>query len=177
MTGPKFGIGATVYVPWTCTYTRKGIPCTICAGQRYVTLTLGSGEQQRIECGACGRVGCDPASGIEHVYVATYGVRAGTVTGTSLRGDTWLYEVDNGAHVPEENLYLSEDEATAHARDHMFPITERQVQEQFELNCLHNKRKFTWSAHYHRACLAKLRREAEYHERILLDPRCKERKA
>ena len=170
---PPFAFGQTVFCPEASAYADHMVPCPICFGQKFATLILGNGERQEVECDACRR-GFGSPSGTFNEHRVASRVDEGCVTGMQWdkHHERWRVEVDGRGR---NEVFASREVAEA-MRAAMHEDCEAQRVKMFESNMLGHKQKLTWSAHYHRTCLAEARRKVAYHEGKLSDPRIRERK-
>lgn len=162
---PPFAFGQVVYVVEGSAHGQVDVPCPICFGQLYVTLILGNGEQQKVECEACGK-GCSGPTGVVSAWKPWSKVVAATVTGLNHEGGKWRVSV-SGIHSSSEHIFA--DEKTAEAfRESYHKELEDYARRMDEQNMMRHKKQHTWSASYHREHIRRLRQEMEYHEKKLL---------
>ena len=175
MIEPRFSIGDTLYVPSAHAYGQTRIPCEICNGAQVVTLILGSGEHQPIECEACRPDINGYGGGTMSSYVPTFRVDPYVITGVNMTNLGWVYITDH-REIKDKDAWANRIDAEHYAEDVLFPEAIAHAKQMHEDQCLNNKKKLTWSAHYHRSALAKHRRDMAYHEEKLRDKRIKETK-
>ena len=170
---PPYAFGQVVFSAVAYNHNLVSVPCPICFGKLFVTLILGNGEQQAIQCDACGH-GYESPRGVVGEYRAESRVEEGVITGMSWDSyhEKWCVTVNGHAR---DNLFTSLEEAEA-ARARMHAEQEESARKNWEEQLDNKKRRHTWSAHYHRSCLADLERRAKHHRDRLADPRIRERK-
>ena len=167
-----FSIGDTVYIG---KYTRvtSQVPCPDCAGQRFLTVTLGNGDQHTIECACClergGWSGDYSRGWVEHVELSTV-IAEATISGISVTTRGIEYETSAGRAVhegydPDWGSYptarATAEEAAADAEARRAEAEERENKRATSKE----KDGKTWSWHvtYHRQCLKRAQQEIEYH--------------
>jgi hypothetical protein len=89
---PPFEIGQKIYVPWASAYLCEMVQCPICFGKKSVTLILGNGEHVPVECEGCG-LGYNGPQGTIQARAPASGVRDEIISGMTLRGGEWIFEV------------------------------------------------------------------------------------
>ena len=157
--------GDTAFVAEASAFTQTSIPCPICFGKLSVTLILGNGESQTVECEACGK-GCYGPTGTASVYKATSSVRRITITGVMEDGweDRWIVSEGHSTYrLSDGNVFPAEAEAEAR-RAVLMAEAEKQAERNMESNMRGHKKQMTWSANYHRQEIARRKREIEWHE-------------
>lgn len=167
-----FSIGDTVYIG---KYTRvtSQVPCPDCAGQRFLTVTLGNGDQHTIECACClerRSWGADyPRGWVEHVELSATTTEA-TISGVSVTTRGIEYETSAGRAVHEgydpdwggyPTARATTEEAVADAEAGRIEAEESENRRKFSKD----KEGKTWSWHvtYHRQCLKRAQEQIEYH--------------
>ena len=164
---PPFSIGEPVWVAVATAYKQEQVPCPICFGKGAVTLILGNGERQPVECDYCGH-GYERATGLVARYGPHSEVKQGTVTGLSQRYDGWLVEV--GGWTQDPDRIFRDPESAEICRVRLHAEAEQQARRSFESQFKSAKKKTTWNAGYHRKEIQELRRKLEWHEGRLGKP-------
>ena len=158
-----FAIGDTAWWPHVGREPITAI-CSICFGQRKVTLILGNKEHVLLDCDYCGK-GYKGPQGVETIYEFISRPEKVIITGIDIKESEQGIERTyySGCHYFRE-LYETMEEAAAVC----VTIKEKQELEEstraeyIKANC---KKNFAWNAGYHRRCAKKAREDAEYHER------------
>jgi hypothetical protein len=164
MPAPPFQIGESVYVVEANAHGQIEVPCPICFGQLFVTLLLGNGTQEKVECEACGK-GCEGPRGVVGAWAPWSKVVPSTVTALEFRGDEW--RVGCGYHSSRE-IFRTEEEAEAR-RKVLHAENETYAERMFENNIRNKKKNHAWTVRYHRECIARLKQEMSYHEKKLCE--------
>jgi len=139
--------------------------CTVCYGNREVTLILGNGERVTLPCEYCA-CGYEAPKGYttrykyiaEPQYVAITGVRVNQ----TCKGDEREYTVGH-YNLSEDVMFDTQKEATEKCAE---IAVAHDKEEQRRAGCTKaNKTKhFSWSAGYHRKNIKDLQRQIQYHE-------------
>lgn len=160
---PEFEIGQVVYVVSCHPHVRVEVPCPVCFGKREVQIILGDGTVERIECEACGIGSLTGPTGLVDSWKAEILVSATTITGISIYDGRWKYQTD-GYHSSADHILPTRELAEA-LRETLLPELQARAEADFE-RCIRDKKKHgAWTVRYHRECLKRLDREAEYHRR------------
>jgi hypothetical protein len=167
-----FNLGEAVWVATASAYHQVQVPCPICFGKCLVTLILGNGEHQAVECDFC-RHGCEGPTGLASRYVAYSEVKQGTVTGLFERFGERKVEVNGNNH--EIGTIFRDAESAEAYRLRLHADAEQQAQRNFESQFKGAKKKPTWTAGYHRKEIQELHRKLEWHEARLGKLREKEK--
>ena len=164
---PPFEFGQVVYVVEGSAHGTVDVPCPICFGKLFVKLILGNGEEQPIECEACGK-GCNGPQGVITAWKPWSHVHAATVTGLNHDGGRWRVSVSG--HHSSEHIFADEETAEVFRQSYHQELEEhaRRMQEQ---NMMRHKKQHSWSARYHREHIARLQQEMSYHEGKLMQKR------
>jgi hypothetical protein len=158
-----FEIGEEVFYADAGPHTRSDVACPICFGKRSVKLILGNDEQVDVECDFCGH-GFDGPRGTVAIYGPKSFVRAGTVKSLEYADDECIVGVDwYRFRTSERRVFASHAEAEAR-RVELHAECEIQAKKSFDAQLHTGKRKPTWSAGYHRAQIAELKRKLAWHE-------------
>ena len=160
-TKPKYQIGDYVYfVTSSCNYSKQ-INCPMCDGKCFVTIILGNGEHQEIQCGYCQR-GIDPPSGKATTWGPESKIQSGSVSGIEQGYDHFRYKV-NYHSLEEHELFDNEDDAK--------PIRDEKLKQEIERsklwfrdNFINAKKKQVWSAGYHKKCIEDAERTIDWHK-------------
>jgi hypothetical protein len=166
MNQPEFTLGQSVFVVDCSSHCEVKVPCEICFGKIFVTLILGNGEHQKIMCDSCTHgIGTYP-SGMSSVWEVRSAVIESTVDGIKKEGDGWTYRV-NHRDLHAFKIFIDKGLAEAEReKQHVeADVARKKMQDE---QWLDKKRKLTYSAQYHRAALARLDREGEYHRKMLM---------
>ena len=161
-----YQIDDTVYVAAASAYSRKDVACPICFGKLSVTLILGNGEHQPVECDFCGK-GYEGPRGVVEEYVACSSVEQRIVIGIGKDERGW--HVDTGYNVQriaDGNVFAARADAEAR-RIVLHADAEQEARRRWEGHVSEGKKKSSWSAGYHRRQLKELRRKAGWHEEKL----------
>lgn len=162
---PPFEFGQVVYVVEGSAHGAVEVPCPICFGKLSVTLILGNGEEQQIECEACGK-GCSGPTGLVTSWRPWSKVHAAVVTGLNHDGSMWRVSVSG--HHSSQYIFADEETAEAFRVTYLEQLSE-QARRMDEQNMMRHKKQHAWSARYHREHIARLRQEMEYHEAKLMN--------
>ena len=137
------------------------VPCPVCAGQKRVTLILGSGEELQVACECCSAGFLAPRGVIaewQHEPRATKFEVAGV---RSLHAGRWEVESATGGVCWFSDLCATQADAlrvatTQVARQHEENMRRRQRNRR-EVN------RVSWSVNYHRKQIAELERSIAWH--------------
>jgi hypothetical protein len=164
----RFAVGDVVWVPRAGS-TELTRPCRICAGNRRVTLILGSGEHIGLDCEFCG-LGFEGPRGIEKYYDYAADAEAFVVSGIEVvhdaEGEHTKYRAgsDSAYYTFEsDRCYASRDEAVANAARLLADLMAEQDRQMGQKEKAHKS--YAWHAGYHLREAARSRKEAERHER------------
>ena len=165
----RYKIGDTAWrAAWDS--AQDWITCPDCAGHKFGTVILGSGEQHTIDCGSCG-LGYNPPTGRIVVYKRNPTAERVTITGAELSKDGVEYRTSGSYCVKDEDLFDTFVGALARAAVRCAEI------DQAERDRILQKEKpaRTWAFHvsYHRREAKRHRQEAERHEAKLAVARAK----
>ena len=147
--------------PWNLT-----IPCSVCAGQKAVTVILGSGEQLRVPCEGCG-LGYDGPRG--YISEWSYAPRVEEFIiqePVGLYNGEWTVKSTAGTQAKLSELKDTEDLAMQESC--------KQASRQFErcMETWQRKRKDSkhlgWTIRYHRDKIADLQRQIAWHQEKIL---------
>jgi|SRR5688572_8471263 len=155
----EFQFGQQVYLVEGSAYGQKYEPCSICFGKLFVTLVLGNGEQQAIECEACEH-GYGGPTGRMVVRDTWSKVISATVTGLSFDGQKWQVECD---HNRSEHIFTNAEDAEAY-RAALHAELEQQAERWREEALTAKKRHLTRSAQYHRGKIKEAKSTIAWHE-------------
>ena len=161
-TAAPFEIGQDVFTVYATAYSQITVPCPICFGKLFVTLILGNGEHQPIECDMCGK-GYEGPQGTTISHAPFSKVSAGVVTGLSCGSRGWTIEVNETRYVLDDALvFLTQEEAEAR-RVVLHEKVRHEAQIMDERNLTYKKKGHAWKAGYHRAEAAENKRRMEWH--------------
>ena len=165
MNEPPFQFGQEVYVAWCDSWCRVDVPCRVCAGKRQVTLILGDGTHQPVECEACGK-GFGGPTGVESVYEVRSGVEAAKVTGLTWSAGEW--DVQTDACRSGGEIFADRGAAEAlRAEQHADGL--KRAEEVNRRNFERSAKQHAWSVRYHRERIERAEKEAQYHLGKLLE--------
>lgn len=160
MSEMKYKLGDVIYWVESGTHHGKLIPCPMCFGKFFVTLILGDGSQEKIECGFCSH-GIDRPSGQAKTWEAHAEVKSGAITGFSSK-DSIRYEVGYKTIYAHEVI---DDEKTAElVKEIKLEEAKEQAAKWFRDSFVQAKKKQLWSAGYHRSCIERQERTIEWHK-------------
>lgn len=156
----KYQLGQIVHwINSSCNY-QKQIPCPMCFGKRFVTITLGDGSQIESMCGMCDR-GIEHATGTATVWEPSAVVEAVTIQGISTR-DGVQYEIGYRT-VREHELFATQEEADIACAIELKRV-KAQAEQYYKDNFRTCTKKQIWSAGYHRSCIEREERSIEWHK-------------
>ncbi len=167
MNTPPYTIGETVFIGLATPYGQEQVPCPICFGKGAVTLILGNGEHQPVECEFC-RCGLERATGLVLRYAPRSEVKRGAVTGLNERYGEWKVEVDGW--MQDVDHIFRDPKSAEICRIRLHAEAEKQAQQNFESQFKGAKKKTTWNAGYHRKEIQELERKLEWHRARLAKP-------
>jgi hypothetical protein len=156
MNKPPYEIGEKVFVVSATPYGQERIPCPICAGKLAVTLILGSGEHQTVECESC------RAQGTVTRHAPSSSVTEMTVTGISYDQSKWKIACDEFSR-DLADIFRDPEAAEARREKRHAEVSET-AEDNFVENIGHRKKGHTWSAGYHRKYIKDLQRQLEWHK-------------
>lgn len=159
---PPFAFGQWVYLVEASAHRQVEIPCPVCFGKLKVTLILGNGEREDVECEACGK-GFRGPTGTVTRWEAFSAVRPAQVTSISLEDGEWKVRC---GHWSCDELFATAEEAEER-RKVLHAECSEHAQRMFEQNLKSKKKSHAWNVRYHRECIARLEREKEHHEKRL----------
>lgn len=158
-----FEFGQIVYVATVWAYKPTRVLCPVCFGKRFVTVILGDGEQQPVECEFC-NVGYQGPSGTVTRHAPDSTIEERAVTGLVMDGDEWIVTLDGHAHRQSERCVFATREQAEERRAFLQAEAEINAQRNFEAQFADKKKGLTRSAGYHREQIKELRRKLEWHE-------------
>lgn len=167
-----FTVGTVYYKP-VPQPEKVRVPCPVCAGQKQVTMILGTGEHLEVPCEACG-LGFEKSRGYIEEY--RYTPRAIPYCIQSIEGymyDEWVLKNEYGEQSYGSTLFAQEADALA--------ASVKQAEEQQERNARsysqtkHSAKKMTWSVRYHRDCIKDLQQKIDYHTKAINVQECAKR--
>ena len=155
-------------------------PCRVCAGDKTVTLILGSGEQVSLDCGMCA-AGHHAPTGVETYY--EYGAVAVLYRVTGIEavvdeeGERVRYRSgSDGAYsiLDHEQCYATREEALASCAP-LIAEHEAEQERRMAFKEKNTNKSYAWNAGYHLREAKRCRTEAERHERkaVLLKAKAK----
>jgi hypothetical protein len=169
MKEPKYKLGDTVFMT---SYDREQrvIVCPDCLGSARVKVTLATGEEIMIECGACDP-GCYQGS-TGRIFQYDYGVRIvkRVITGINLQEDDVEYRLDGEAghcYIGHQNgsypVYATEDAAKSGGE--VMRVQHEAEENKRLLAKTKNHKRWAWNANYHRQQIKRLEQEIAYHHK------------
>ncbi len=162
---PPFEFGQTVYLVEASPNHQVGRPCPVCFGKLSVTIILGNGEQQPIECEMC-EAGYLGPRGIVSVGEVSSSVIQATITGLEMEGDDWRISSNIRSYRQNERRFFAEKESAEQRRIELHSEAEDQAQKNFESRFRQGK-KHSWSVGYHRNQIRDLERQLGWHREKL----------
>jgi hypothetical protein len=149
----------------SCYWGGEYDPCPVCNGDRYVTITLGDGSEQRVACSYC-RVGYTPATGTVKSYKHIARPLQHTITEVRITqkesGDSCDYLAGSNILYPKSTFKTKKaamemckelaEEATKKALEN---ITQKRT------SAINDA---VYSVGYHKGRITKLKREVAMHE-------------
>jgi hypothetical protein len=146
----------------------KWVPCDICAGERFVTLILGSGEHVRLDCGACSP-GLDPPSGRQRVYEFDGRAEPYTITGIEVTSDSAGERVRYRSGTDTSYYTFNAEDCFPSAEAAQARCAELVAQHEAEEAGRRAKKEkpdksYAWHASYHLREAKENRRKLAYHE-------------
>jgi len=150
--------------------------CPVCYGEREVTLILGNGDRVRLPCSYCG-TGFDAPRGFvtEHDYVAEPQMVIITGVTSYDNGEAVEYEYRVGAYVPKgDDLFDNRDDALSRCQE-IAERRKRDEEKKVEYIKYDKKKSFAWNAGYHMRCVKKAHKDIEYHERMAVICKAKDK--
>lgn len=145
-------------------------PCRACNGDRAVTLILGSGEQVRLECGACSK-GYHEPTGTETDYEFQAKLTPYQITGIEVvetangQNVTYRSGTEHGYYTfGEGDLFVSEEEAQAECAR---KVAEHEAEEERRIGekVKYTNKNYAWNAAYHLREAKRHEKDAAYHNR------------
>ena len=148
-------------------------PCPVCAGDRAITVILGTGERIGVPCEACGNDYDGPHGVIEEWEHKPGAVPFVPATVESLYDHRWSLRSTDGAVADWDELRATEAEALAEATKRAAAAHEHNMAMSQHKKA--NAKEHGWSIRYHRECIARLEREIGWHrEKIEAKPKKRE---
>lgn len=175
----RFKVGDTVWIPYAG-QLQTSRPCRVCAGQKVVTLILGSGEHVQLDCGMCSK-GYEQPSGIEEGWEFGADARSFHITGIEVvvdeEGEHVRYRSgSNGSYssIEHEKCHATYEEALANAGEQVAEA-EREREARLAYKEKDTNKSYAWNAGYHLREAKRCRAEAERHEKkaVLLKTKSK----
>ncbi len=163
MNKQPYKIGQTVFVVDASPYAQTEIACPVCYGKLSVTLILGNGEHQDIECDYCSR-GYHGPSGTVMDRAPHSSVAEKAVTGIShdQYGDRWRVECDGFTEDPA-NIFINAEMAEAYrARRHL--EVEKTAADMNTDRRSHGGKTLPWSVGYARREIKDCERRIAHHK-------------
>jgi hypothetical protein len=155
----KYNLGDKIYWVEAGAYYGKQIPCPMCFGKLFVTITLGDDSQEKIECGLCSH-GVDRPSGIARTWGPSSFVKSGIITGISNK-DGIRYEV--GYTTLYQHEIVSDEKTAEVLQETKLKEVTALADQFFKENFITIKKRQVWSANYHRECIKDQERKIEWH--------------
>lgn len=159
MIEPKFQLGDTIFMA-RFDRTEKTIMCPDCLGSARVKVTLGTGEEIKIECGGCDPGGYECSTGRIRQYDYAVSVVKRVITGINLQENDVEYRMDGIGHcfIGSQNgdyrVYGTEAEAIAGGEE--MRIKHEAEENQRLLAKTKNHKTWAWNAAYHRREIKRL---------------------
>ena len=156
-----FNIGEVYYLPHHDA-TNVKVDCPVCAGQLYVTVVTGSGEQVKVSCDACGLGYDGPRGWITEYSYEPFVERFEIAAVDSFHNDEWTVRSTGGSIASFKSLFMTEAEARIKAEQYMQALIDDNMRRSATSNKMLLKKK-TWTVRYHEDCIRELQRKIEWH--------------
>ena len=169
MNQPPFQLGQKVFLATASPNETREVPCPVCFGKKQVTLILGNGEQQPIECNYCA-LGYEAPRGVVVAYGVSSRVDEYEITGLRLEGydESWDFDLSGGHRTRLSDGNIFADRASAEARRLVLHAeAERAAELRLEGSLKSKKKGLVWSAGYYRSRIADLNRQLAWHQNKL----------
>lgn len=155
-----FTIGAT-YWQVCSPHEKTAVPCPVCAGNKSIDVTLGSGEVVKVPCEGCG-LGWDGPRGYIEEHSLIPRVRPFTIQSVSAFYGDGMWSVSDGERTTQfSELHATEFDAMQSA------IAQSEALELANIDTRVRKRMETqkagWHIRYHREQIKDLERKLEWH--------------
>ncbi|MCP4900904.1 MAG: hypothetical protein GY906_28385 [bacterium] len=137
------------------------VECPMCCGQRYVTVTIGTGEQYTVECEACGAGYLGPQGVITEYDVTPKAEKFIIAEVKEWRDKRWSVADAYGQTAYFDTLYKTEAEALA--------ASEKRAAELVESNMANRRKKkygkvSSWTVLYHKRQITDFERQIAWHQ-------------
>lgn len=141
---------------------RVTVECPMCCGQKYVTVTIGTGEQYTVECEAC-KLGYQGPQGVITEYDVTPQAEVFVIAKIKeWRNNQWLVADNSGRTAYFHTLYKTEAEALAASKKRAADLEDRNMASR-------RKKKYgkvsSWSILYHKRQIAEHERGIAWHRK------------
>ena len=156
--GLIFKIGDKV---WYASFERreKRIVCEDCYGDKYITVIMGDSSKVTIQCAGC-QSGIEPSRGWNLIYEYEAKSQLTTINRIEIKKESIEYYTDYGCG--ENRVFATKEEADEKATELGRDYYAEQINRIKNLK-EHNKRTWSWNAHYHRRQIKEAQRNLEYH--------------
>ena len=155
-----FDIGQTFWLPGQAT-EQVMVECPICAGNKSVTVILGSGEHVTVNCDGCG-LGYESASGVIKEYRHTPAAYQFVVAAVERYAPgEWYLRSTDGRNAYFSELRHTETSALAESAEKIAALEEQNM-----MYRAHKKKglsKLAWTIRYHREQIRDAERQLEWH--------------
>lgn len=137
------------------------VECPMCCGQKYVTVTLGNGEQYTVDCEACG-AGFEGPRGVVQQYDRTPLAEPFEIVKIKeWREDRWLVANPTNLTAYFDTLYATEAEALA--------ASEKRAADLMDSNMASlRKKKYgkvsSWNIRYHKRQIKEYQKKIAWHQ-------------
>ena len=164
---PPFQLGQEVFLARASSYSEVMVPCPICFGKLCVTLILGNGEEQPIECDYCGK-GYDGPQGVVREYRPVSSVERRMVTGLETDGENWSFHLSGSGYctTKDRQLFATAEEAEVR-RLELHEEAKQDAERRMESILKGKKKSFTWTVGYHRSQIRDMESRIEWHKKRL----------
>jgi hypothetical protein len=163
----RFKVGDNVWVA-TLEKRERWVTCPVCAGNRTVTVILGSGEHVQQRCDYCGAGYTYPLGEVREDVVGEPFAKLVTIARVSAEddgsGEKVRYTTDQSFVYDHGDVFADDEAALARASEMAAEVAERRARvEQPQKDGSLRLRTYAWSIGYHRREAKDLRRRAAQH--------------
>ena len=136
------------------------VECPMCSGQKYVTVTLGNGEQYTVECECCG-LGYRGPQGVITEYDVTPEAESFKIASVeSWQDGKWRVADPTGRTAYFDTLYRTEAEALAASEKRAVDLEDSNMESR-------RQKKYgkvsSWKIQYHKKQIADFERQIAWH--------------
>jgi hypothetical protein len=173
---PKFKVGDQVW--WAkCRWESIRIPCPTCFGKLKVKLILGNDDEVILPCHGCAPGYESPRGYIEEYhYLSEPELICISGMDIEIHGDKETVRYNSSqCSYDEEDLFSEQTEALDKSKDKKRKLDEEQrTKAEYIKKKVHKD--FSWNAHYHMGEAKRLRKTAEYHDKMAVVCKSKSKK-